>query len=85
MPIIDKRDQNNWYNCIHLAYQDEYNPLTDPYFNPETCPESEFRYRNGNVIAKPVLAVVGCAVSNDAAVCDFEQGLIIIHHDRLVT
>jgi hypothetical protein len=52
MPIIDKRDRNNWYNCIHLAYQDEYNPLTDPYFNPETCPESEFRYRNGNVIAK---------------------------------
>ena len=52
MPIIDKRDRNNWYNCIRIANRDEYNPLADPNFDPETYPESEFRFHNGTVMAK---------------------------------
>ncbi len=58
MPIIDKRDKNNWYNRLPLSNPREtgYNPFLDPEFDISRMKENEFRQADGTVIAKiPVI------------------------------
>jgi len=53
MPIIDKRDRNNWYNSIPISNQREaYNPFLDPNVDVDTLEINEVRQSDGGIIAK---------------------------------
>lgn len=53
MPIIDKRDRNNWYNSIPISNQREaYNPFLDPNVDVDTLEINEVRQSYDTKIAK---------------------------------
>ena len=53
MPIIDKRDRNNWYNSIRVEGKSkQYNPFSDPHFDADKLKENEIIQPNGVVLAK---------------------------------
>lgn len=53
MPIIDKRDRNNWYNSIRVEGKSKrYNPFSDPHFDVDKLKENEIIQPNGAVLAK---------------------------------
>ena len=53
MPIIDKRDRNNWYNSIPISNQREaYNPFLDPNVDVDTLEVNEVRQSYDSTIAK---------------------------------
>ncbi len=53
MPIVDKRDRNNWYNTIRIQGQEtRYNPITDPNFSVDRMKENEYVQDNKTTLAK---------------------------------
>ena len=52
MPIIDKRDRNNWYNRIPISNQRGYNPFFDPNFDVDKLKVNEIMQPDGSIIAK---------------------------------
>ena len=53
MPIIDKRDRNNWYNSIPISNRrEEYNPFLDPNVDVDKLEVNEVRQSDGAIIAK---------------------------------
>lgn len=53
MPIIDKKDRNNWYNSIPISNQREaYNPFLDPNVDVDTLEINEVRQSYDTKIAK---------------------------------
>ena len=53
MPIIDKRDRNNWYNTVRVEGKRRgYDPFRDPHFDADKLKENEIIQPNGVILAK---------------------------------
>lgn len=52
MPIVDKRDRNNWYNSVPVYDPLKGNPLMDPNFSIEKMEGNELNFGGKSIVAK---------------------------------